>query len=238
MFSAEDPSVPPSASSRILEHPYPPRDQRDVPCCVSIALCAAMEILDASVPPTTQLSPLFHYYVTRPDPYNLGLLDIRAAFSTAASLGVCAQTLHAPAMTARGARMAPTPEAFADAEQRKLVGYDPARRRIQYELLEDVRAWRTALFAGFPIIAGFWVTSAYDALSKKNPVHGSPPAEPSRARHCVLILGFDDLVAEGAFLAKDSGGPGFASGGSWWLPYQTADSSLVIEAWAIRRITY
>jgi hypothetical protein len=238
LFEVEAHPVPPPDSAHVLQHPYPPREQHDVPCCVSMAICAAMEILDARDPPSVPLSPLFHYYVARPDPRWLGLLDLRTALNTAATVGVCTQDLHAPDMTAEGARDAPSPAAYSDADRRRLVGYDPGRRRMQYERLNDVGTVRAALATDFPVIAGFWLTSAYASLTQQNPVHAPPPAESSTTGHGVLIMGFDDNMAGGAFLVKDSRGLDFANNGTWWLPYEVIESSLVHEVWTVRRITY
>lgn len=231
------PPVPPGAR-HLLAHPFPPREQRDVPCCVSSAVCVAMEVLDAAAPPAVPLSALFHYFASRADPRRLGLVDLRTALDVAAGTGVCSQALHRAPMTPDGAATRPSPEAFADAERRRLVGFDPGLRRMQYEALDGAASWRAALSAGFPVVLGLWLTSAYAALTAENPVHGPPPPEPASAGHGVAVIGFDDGVAGGAFLVKDSRGRRFAREGTWWLPYAAVESRLVHEAWVVRRITY
>src|SRR3954469_17299008 len=68
----------------------------DVPCCVSCALAAAMEMLHPLWPP---LAPLFHYFITRferggADPR--GFLQPLPALRVLESLGISKLELHHP----------------------------------------------------------------------------------------------------------------------------------------------
>lgn len=228
--------IPPRSE---LAHPFRPRDQGEIPCCVSIALVTAMEILDQRRPPSATLSPLFHYYVARADPTRPGMLDFRTALQTAANTGISKARYHAPAYDEAGAKTPPTDTAFKDAERQRLVGWDPEARRIQYEVLEGhavVEQCRIAIASGFPILVGLWMTSAYKALSSSNPVHGPPPREPSSDGHAVVAVGYDDTKR--ALRVKDSRGAGFADAGSWWLPYPALDTPLIHELWILRKISY
>jgi len=237
-FSAPTAEAP-SPEKAALQHPFRPRDQRAVPCCVSIAVVTAMEILDQRRPPASALSPLFHYHVARRDPNRIEMLDFRTALQSAVTTGVARSRLHAPAYDEAGARARPSAAAYEDAEKQKLVGWDPALRRMQYELLgEDdiVEQCRASLAAGIPLLIGFWLTSAYQSLTKRSPLHGPPPRESAQEGHAVVALGYDDSMR--ALRIKDSRGERFADGGSWWLPYDTLETRLVHEIWALRKINY
>ena len=221
-----------------LPHPFRPRDQGTiVPCCVSIAIATAMEILDRSRPQTA-LSALFHYYTARSAPGRLGLIDFRTGLQEAVMTGICKAQLHAPAFDEAGAMKRPSEPAYKDAERQRLAGFDPGTRRMQYEVVDDadiVNGCRRALASEFPVLIGFWLTSAYGALSSAGPVHGSPPEEPSSQGHAVVAVGYDD--ARGAVRIKDSRGDGFADRGAWWLPYDLLTTRLVHEAWVLRKLT-
>lgn len=222
-----------------LDHPFRPRDQRNVPCCVSVAIATAMEIIDQRRPPSEALSPLFHYHVARTRPSRLELLDFRTALQAASSIGICRARYHSSGYDADGAALRPSEAAFRDAERQRLVGFDPAQRRMQYESVsrsDAVPACRAALAMGYPVIVGFWMTSAYGELSGDQPVHRPRAPEPSSEGHAVVAVGYDDAL--GAVRIKDSRGTRFADGGSWWLPYAALESTLIHEIWVLRRITY
>jgi hypothetical protein len=238
------PGGAPAPARASLEHPFRARDQGAVPCCVSVAVVTAMEVLDQQSPPAAELSPLFHYYVSRRDPERIEVTDFRTALQAAVTTGVASASHHAPAFDEAGAREAPLREAFEDAERRRLVGWDPARRRMQYEVLEGqdvVEQCRVAIASGAPLLVGFWATSAYAALFEGargsfGHIHGPPPRETSSDGHAVVALGYDD--EKRALRIKDSRGERFADAGSWWMPYDLVEAPLVHEIWALRKITY
>jgi hypothetical protein len=227
--------APPEAR---LPHGVPLRNQGELPCCVSIAVTACMEVLDARHDVVVELSPLFHYFLARPDPFDLRPLETRAALKIASEHGICVRHLHDASYDAAGAQQDPSEEARRNARQHRLVGYDPGRRSMQYELLasERVNGCRTAIARGFPVLVAFWMTSAYHALTHANPVHARPTPEPSGDGHAVVAIGYDD--ARECLLIEDSRDTTFGSGGHWLLPYDLFDSRLVYEAWVLREITY
>jgi hypothetical protein len=230
----------PAATTVRLRDPFPSRAQGDVvQCCVSAAVVSAMEVLDEQTPAATRLSMMFHYYVARSDPRYLSPLTLRQGLEAAVNRGVCAAEFHDPPVTREGARIKPTPEAIEAAKARRIVGYDPVKRRLEYYRLPDtsrVESWRAALAAGYPIIVGFWITAGYLNLATNGNEHGPLQNEPSTTGHAVTVQGYEDTRAR--FLVKDSRGVEFAEGGRWWLPYHLLDGRLVDEAWAIRKITY
>lgn len=211
------------------------RDQLDIPCCTSMALCTAMEILDSRSGNVAVLSPLFHYFVARRSPAYLGEVTLRDALRAAGHDGISRLDAHDPPMTREGALHRPSDEAFADAVNRRIVAYDPNRGRARYYTLDRddrVENWRHALSAGFPVLIGFHTTTGYwngQGITE-------PPPEPSQGAHAVIVVGFDDPSL--CFLVHDSRGPGFASNGEWTLGYSAVSSPLVIESWLIEQLTY
>jgi len=192
-FNASDSISVPAANSLItLPHPFPARAQGDVPCCVSMAIVGAMETLDAQYVPAIELSPLFHYYVARPDRRWLSYLSIRDGLQTAVSYGVCRSQLHTPLYTREGAQQAPSQQARDDARNQRLVGYDPSKRRLAYWLLQNsdaVSEWKHAIASRLPIVAGLWITAGYWQIgSGSTLVHPNTAGQPSEAGHAVSIL--------------------------------------------------
>jgi hypothetical protein len=216
--------------------PTPPiRDQRDVPCCCSMAITAAMEILDARVRSSTPLSPLFQYYCSRRSSDHLGDVLLREALASAASNGVCSLPAHDPPMTREGALARPAEQAFDEARDRRVAGYDPNTGGVRYYTLDTsdrVDRWRSALAQGLPVLFGFHTTASYWSGL------GIPdvPLEESFGGHAALVVGFDD--AQVSFRVHDSRGTGFADGGYWSLCYAAVQSRLVAESWVIEAITY
>ncbi len=228
----------------VLEHPFPARNQNEVPCCVSCAVTVCMEILDARNPPQTELSPLYHYFVTRPRSDQLVDLTIREGLASAAARGISATAHHNPLFSRAGALQPPGDSARSDALRHRLVAISPVPTnpptfRPEYYLLPNtnrVAGWTAALTREMPIIMGFWLTAGYDALSFTNNVLNGQSLATSERGHAVVILGFDDDRER--FLVKDSRGAEKGVEGHWWLPYQLADTHLVAEAWAVGKITY
>lgn len=228
----------PAPARATLRHPFAVRNQRDVPCCVSIVVATCMEALDAQRGRTIELSPLFHYWVTRSSPLELNVLDARTALQAASTLGICRRDLHDPPYNEEGAARPPSDAARADAARQRLAGYDTSSMRMQYSVVAGprVEGCKAAIARGVPVMLAFWVTSAYRALSALKPTHGSPPRERSDDGHAVTLLGYDD--ARSSFLVKDSRGASFGKNGHWQLPYSVMESPLVHEAWVLERIQY
>lgn len=223
----------------ILPHPLPVRDQAGIPCCVSIAICVCMEVLDAREGEVEALAPLYHYYVARRGSPDFAAIEPRAGLSVAMNTGICAARLHEVPFDEDGARQSPGADAHSDAAQRKLLGRDKRTGAPLYQAIGGHRradACRAAIAGGSPVMLGFWMTPAYDTLSPERPVHAPTSRETSSEGHTVAAIGYDDEME--SLLIKDSRGEGFGEGGLWWLPYQAVDSRLVHEAWVLRRISY
>jgi hypothetical protein len=197
-----------------------------------------MEILDAQRGRAIELSPLFHYWVSRSNPLELKVLDPRTALQAASTIGVCRRDLHDLPFNAEGAATSPSDAARVDAEGQRLAGYDASSMRMQYSVVAGPRvgACKAAIARGVPVMLAFWVTSAYRSISAAKPTHGPPPRERSDDGHAVTLIGYDD--ARESFLVKDSRGASFGKNGHWQLPYTVMESPLVHEAWVLERIQY
>lgn len=225
--------LPPAAA---LPHPHPVRDQRQVPCCVSIAVATCMEAIDALHGPAVQLSVLFNYFVARPDPGVPATLELRDGLNAATRAGICEFALHPAPFSEAGMRQRPSAAAVADARRRCIVGASGTMRRPCYRRLPaDPMEWRRALAMSMPLAIGIWVTPAYHAMNAQRPVHGPVEGATSEG-HAVTVLGYDD--ARRVFTVKDSRGQGFAAQGYWYLPYALLSEGVVHDAWAVERLTY
>jgi Peptidase_C39 like family len=231
----------------ILHHPYQPRDQgwgiKNVPCCVSCSIAAAMETLDAVNLPSTELSELFHYYVSRPIADRLSGIDFRKGLSTVVSMGISPRKYHEipksrdVPMTREDAIVEPEPDALNSAKKYK-ISYDVIRRTFQYRNIPKtnlISHWKAAIQKNIPIICGFWMTPAYTQITSQNPFHGDIEGTHSTDGHAAVVLGYDDQKK--SFYVKDSRGISFGDQGSWWLGYDLLETALIQESWIIQKIT-
>jgi hypothetical protein len=245
-------SLPPLSeekkSKARLRHPVDARDQgQKVHCCVSVAITACMEILHAEASPAdfTLQSVLFHYWVTRKTTSCFGDLTFEDGFHALREHGICARSKHLFPITPENARQRPSREAYDDAEARKSAQWWP--RPWEYRKIEErdvVDAWLEVLRARRALAMGIWLTDAYERLSRTAGVHAVPlsPAL-QRVCHAVTVIGYDqgkldaERLTKGAFLIKDSRGPGFCNGGCWWLPFKLVGRGLIYQSWTVMGMT-
>jgi hypothetical protein len=207
-------------------------DQKDLPCCVSCALSAAMEVRNPDWP---ELSPLFHYYVTRYDDLSAnsdGFLSISDSLASLSASGICAKSQHSPPFTSAGATTKPTTPAYADGRNRTL-GRRGFRRRYSFAAGPSKAAWaRDQLARNYPIIIGIRLPMAYpDGFLNRQFEWRDPNMPLSNSGHCVLAIGYND--ARQALRIQDSRGPKSFDGGRWWMSYGLLDSSVVQEAYCL-----
>ncbi|MCS6912103.1 MAG: peptidase c1a, papain [Myxococcales bacterium] len=221
-----------------LYHPFAPRAQAQVPCCVSAALVVCMEALLARLAAPRRLSVLYHYFVARAGSPELLPIDFVSALHAASMSGVCREALFAPPFTPEGARQTPPPAADRDAARQRLLLHDERDGTVLCRPLESdaLEEWRAALAAGYPILLGFWTTPAYWRLRAGGRVHPPISTDERGDGHAVAVLGYDDHAFGGALHIKDSRGAGFASGGCWYLPYELLAYGPFDEAYALMRV--
>jgi hypothetical protein len=224
--------------------PFDPIDQGEAKCCVGAAITAAMEILDNRNERAERLSPLYSYFTSRLRPTRWrGAVALDDALYAASTKGICAFALHeghyqiASPYDEDAAFRPPTPEADADAEQRRIVGYDVSRQTMAYyEISGDKVAaeWARAIEAGHPVAFGFVPSPVYLAMTAEDFIVADVSSERGNPGHAALAVGYRD----GRFRIRDSRGLGFADGGYWELAEAVVGTRWVAESWVITRITY
>lgn len=208
-------------------------DQGNLPCCVSCALGAAMEILNPSWP---ALAPLFHYYVTRYENGGStadGSLFLDAGLATLSTAGICKGTLHSLPYTVIGSTAKPSQEAYDDALTRTL-----GRRGIQFRYVPKSGAsnvsWiREQLSQDRPVVVGIQLPIGYPASFLNSHFEWLDPNgfQRSASGHCVLATGYND--ARQTIHIQDCHGVSEFQRGCWWMGYRVADSSILQDAYSI-----
>lgn len=201
--------------------------QGTLPCCVSTALGAAMEILNPSWP---ALAPLFHYYVTRFDRGGAeaaGFLFLINGLATLTRDGICRESLHSQPYTGVGASTRPTLEAYADAKTRAL-GRRNDRPKYSPAAGPSKVVWiREQLRDECPVVLGMQMPLGYPKSFLNEKKEWLDPEKPPRTLggHCVLVTGYDD--SRQALHIQDSQSRDAFEQGCWWMGYLVVDSTVV-----------
>jgi hypothetical protein len=207
-------------------------DQNNLPCCVSSALAAALEILNAGWP---RLAPLFHYYVTRfelggadPD----GFLYLNQSLQTLDRKGICKHDLHHVPFDDAGSRIKPSPAAYLDARTRAFDTWEVFERYRPSTGLSRFVWIKEQLRRGRPVIVGFQLPAAYPQTFLNSIFQWlNPNVTLSRFGHCVLVRGYDDVRQ--VLHIQDSRGRDAFEQGCWWMGSRVADHNVVQEAYCL-----
>jgi hypothetical protein len=208
-------------------------DQKDLPCCVSCALSSAMETMNSGGP---ELSPLFHYYVTRYDNSGAnadGYLYLDNGLETLTSEGICQRDLHSPPFTLAGEATRPSAEAYADALTRALGRQG---MRVRYRSVDGpsrTSVIREELAQDHPVVIGIQLPMGYPTSFLNPRFEWLDPENPPRSLsgHCVLAVGYND--GRTSIHIQDSHGSDAFDRGLWWMGYRVVDSSVVQEAYSL-----
>ncbi len=226
-----------------LRHPFPVRDQGEIPCCVSCTVATAMEILDAKRDHALRLSALFNYVRAR---LNQAEIGISQGLVVAVNEGIAPFVDHPHPFTQGGARVQPTELAKLRAREHRLAPRErlggliterPYRPASKPRRVED---WKRPLAAGFPLILGFTLGEKAEGLEQPGEhfLRGLDSVGPG---HAVVVHGYDDHALgarRGAFRVKDSRGPEVGKRGSWWIPYAIVEAGVARELWIITNLSY
>lgn len=103
-----------------------------------------------------------------------------------------------------------------------------------------IKAIKTVLTAGFPVVYGQTVYSSFPGLSKGDSGHDVPlPAKGDKVDggHAMLISGHSDAYeigpSKGAFLIRNSWGEDWGLKGYGWLPYDYVRAGLASDFWCV-----
>ena len=213
-------------SARELGRPRMLVDQGEVRCCVSCALCGALEILHPEWP---ALSRMFHYYVTRFDlggADGAGNLHLDRGIDELKLHGVCRHEMHqvdSPYLATAIAKR-PSSKAVADGLLHRLLrkGFHfPVRPLVGASRSADIR---DAIRDGHPVVAGFQLPTGYPNGFLNAEREWERPADPSDTAHCVLVVGYSDL-RRALHIFDSMNGERFDQG-TWWMKYTIADRVL------------
>lgn len=205
-----------------------PLDQREIPCCVAIALTTAMEFVGATGP----LSPLFNYFLSRRDPAVIDDVEIFDAFRSAVLDGVCARSLHSPDFDEPAALATPSSAAVEEALAHRLKP-TPLGLASFGRVAIDVTEWKATISKSLPVLFGFSMSPEYDAIRNGLTTELASPSERG-AGHTVLAIGFDDAAEH--FIVRDSRGPAVGVAGTWNLPYARISQTFIFESWVVTAV--
>ena len=125
----------------------------------------------------------------------------------------------------------PPEQCYKDAVKHKSLLY----RRIDQSLMQ----LKSALFAGFPVVFGFFVFESFESQSVVDsgmmPI--PEPTEKILGGHAVLAVGFDD--DKKCFLVRNSWGKSWGDNGYFYMPYDfITNSKYASDFWTVRSVTH
>ena len=200
--------------------------QHEVECCTSCALATCLEAVHRDY---DVLSPIFHYNRSGAR-YDRGL-NPETALAVARSNGFCLQKLHPEDLTRAGLRSRPSSRAINDGLDRRLRHVN---KRLYKRLHTRNRAneMLSALGRGHPIFLAIWPDSGYWQLDDPGVYEWQPTRATRRGLlHTVAVLGYQ--AEDRRFVAQDSRGDQFGSGGQWYLAAHNCDARSIHEGWEI-----
>lgn len=99
-----------------------------------------------------------------------------------------------------------------------------------------INATKKALAENSPVVLGFKVVKSFYTSGKVwRRLPSDSGAEGKHGAHAMLVVGYDDTVAGGAFRVINSWGPKWGDGGFVWIPYAdyAAESLCAIQAYGL-----
>lgn len=204
-------------------------DQGDIGSCTANSSSSAFEMLfiKAGVA-QPELSRLFLYYATRVWVEGVAPADdagafIRDVMKTLAKYGICAETdwAYDPKLYSKEP---------SKAAQKKALNH----QITTYSSIPDLRALRTCLAEGYPVVGGFTVpeNAMSDKAAKTGVIRFPSKSEPNVGGHAVLFVGYDDKKRLITF--QNSWSVNWGSKGFGFLPYKFVEEGLADDFWTIR----
>lgn len=230
MFTAAPTLLPSSVDLRTYASSI--EDQGQLGSCTGNAIAGAIELIDRKNRKTLDVSRLFIYYEERvlegSVNYDAGAY-IRDGIKVVYSKGAPLETLWP--YNVRKWASKPTQAAYADAIKRRVTGY---QRCINFTAVKN------AVALGNPVIIGFDVYESFETGSWQNSGGTGLMPYPNVNReqllggHAVCIVGYNDNLAGGRFICRNSWGTSWADRGYFYMPYQVIqNTSMSSDFWTI-----
>jgi len=112
----------------------------------------------------------------------------------------------------------PSPEAYEEAFKLKPT-------RINAYVVDDYTEAKKAIYAGYPVIFGFYVPESFHRQKPQNKeviLDIPPPSERIAGGHAVVGIGYSDIKE--AILCRNSWGDKWGTNGNFWIKYSYLES--------------
>jgi hypothetical protein len=207
-------------------------DQGNLGSCTGNAIAGQIELIDRKNGKILDVSRLFIYYQERvlenTVRYDAGAY-IRDGIKACYTWGAPRETTW-PYIISRFATK-PSTAAYAEALTRKVTGYSRCT---------NFTAVKNALAAGNPVTIGFNVYASFEG--NLNNTTGMMPYPNVRTEqylggHAVCLVGYNDNLNGGRFIARNSWGTNWGDRGYFYMPYQVIqNTSMSSDFWLISAV--
>jgi len=229
IFSVPAPTTPPPAVVDMRNYCSPIDDQGNLGSCTGNAIAGQIDLIDRKRSKQLQVSRLFIYYQERllegTIRYDNGAY-IRDGIKACYTYGAPLESLW-PYVINRFA-VKPSSAAYKDALKRKVTSY---------QRCTDFAAVKAALVAGNPVTVGFDVYASFEGTANTNTgmmPYPNTNTEQYLGGHAVCIVGYNDNLAGGSFICRNSWGTNWGDNGYFYMPYQVIqNTSMSNDFWAI-----
>lgn len=232
VFSVPAPTTPPPAVVDMRNYCSPIDDQGNLGSCTGNAIAGQIDLIDRKRSKQLQVSRLFIYYQERllegTIRYDNGAY-IRDGIKACYTYGAPLESLW-PYVINRFA-VKPSAAAYTDALKRKVTGY---------QRCTNFAAVKAALVAGNPVTVGFDVYASFEGTANTNTgmmPYPNTSAEDYLGGHAVCIVGYNDNLAGGRFICRNSWGTSWGDHGYFYMPYQVIqNTNMSDDFWLISTV--
>lgn len=211
----------------------PIEDQGQLGSCTGNAIAGQIELIDRKSNKRLDVSRLFIYYEERVLEgsvyYDAGAY-IRDGIKVCYQKGAPLESIWPYNLSKWSSK--PSTAAYSDALKRKVTGY---------QRCTNFAAVKNALAAGNPVTVGFTVYESFEYDVNNNT--GMMPYPNTRTEqvlggHAVCIVGYDDNLAGGRFICRNSWGTSWGDHGYFYMPYQVIqNTNMSSDFWLISSVT-
>jgi C1A family cysteine protease len=221
------------ASVDLRQYASPIDDQGNLGSCTGNSIAGAIDLIDKKTQnKALRVSRLFIYYqerVLEGDVYYDNGAYIRDGIKACYTYGAPQETTWPYTLSKWATR--PSSAAYSEALTRKVTGYAKCT---------DLTAIKTALAAGTPVVVGFTVYSSFEQGAWQLPGgSGLMPypninTESVLGGHAVCVVGYNDALAGGRLIVRNSWGTSWADNGYFYMPYQVIqNTNMSSDFWTI-----